>query len=234
MNITFLVSSVLTNTAERLSIPPFSATTNVTLTQAITWLNQSLESLQALARQKQGLDYDLLTTQALTTTPNLATIPLPAGFGELHDILWVKTSHTVIPLEVMTKDDLVPDAFDPREWIAPPRYRLETSLVRFAPCPNQAYQLQVWFTNQAAIASGSDSVTGRLDWSQWLELDLCSKCCQRKRRQADLAEFMSLKRDLAADMFSLKRRRDQNAVPSVRDVGIYGEYEGFPGRYWDH
>lgn len=225
MNITFTVASVLENARQRMAIPAFSASTNVTQSQSLLWLNQSLESLQALTRQKLGGDYDLLTTGSLSTTTNSALVTLPAICGEMHDLLWVKDATTIVPLEAMTKDDLTTNAFDPGEWTAPPRYRLEGNSLRLSPVPNQAYALQIWFTNHAAITATGDTVTGRLDWSQWLELDLCAKCCQRKRRFSDVAMFEQLKTALAADMFSRKRRRDQNAVHQVRDVGIYGEWD---------
>ena len=227
MATTITVASILANTAQLIGVPPFAPTTNVTDAQALAWLQQSLESLQALNAQFLGEDKHHISSVTLRTQPGVNFVSLPSDAIEVFDVLWSRTPEAAYRLLPAESPYVLPLTVEPQTWECAPRFRLEgVSLVLF-PTPSLVYPLSVWYGQAYTAPLATSVVQGRLDWAQWLELDLGCKCLQRKRRAADLAEMTARRDALAAQLFAPGRRRMRAGPQRIQDV-----YALAAGRPW--
>lgn len=239
MSVTFPVSDIVLSIQARLALPTITATTRITLARVLAQIQQSARGLAALQRQKLGRDYDLLATATVATQAGLNLVSTPANFGELVKICWVKDATHAPQLEQALASDYEPMGFNPRAWDQPssgvpygygcglPKYDLEGSTIVFYPCPNQVYSLAIWYTLHYAVASLADTIIGRLDWDTYIILDVCQMLCSDLKR--DPTVFLAEKGQLEANLFAAKRKRDLNAVHTIRDVS----YDGHVGtRDW--
>ena len=227
----------------RLALPAFTTTTKITSSRVLAQLQQSYRSLAALTRQKLGRDYDLLATATLATQANLNMVSTPTNMGELVKICWVKDATHAPQLEQARASDYEPLGFNPRAWDQPstsvpygygatlPKYDLEGSTLVFYPCPNQVYSLAIWYTLHYPVLTLSDTVIGRLDWDKWIALDTCVALCSDLKR--DPSTYAALNGQLEANLFAAKRKRDMNAVHTIRDAGSFGEREPGGNRGWN-
>lgn len=229
MSVTISVSRILTNAAQLIGVPQFAPGTNVTEAQAVAWAQQSLESLQALNAQKLGADHHHISSQALQTQAGVNFVSLPPDAIEVFDVIWAKgpdTAYRVMPAEAPF---VLPLTYDPQPWRHTPHFRLEGfSLVLF-PTPAEVYNLSVWYGQHFSVSAPGSVVQGRLDWQQWIELDLACKCLTRKRRAADLEEMKQKREMLSLQMFAPGRSRMRSGPVRIQDV----EQAGFRHRWWE-
>lgn len=235
MAVTISVGDLLLNTAQLISVPYFSENTNVTEPQAIAWLCQSLDSLQALNSQKLGPDHHHISSVRVVTQPNLAFVSLPSDAEEIFDVIWAKETDRYYRLLRTDSGHVLPLDAPPKSWEVAPTFRLEGTSLRLFPAPTERYTLSIWYGQHTTFKGDTPPVAppgpsrmplplptasaqGRLDWALWLELDLAVKCLLRKRRQADAAD-MTLRRDaLTANLFAPGRYRHRAGPHRIQDV----------------
>lgn len=217
MATSFTVASITADIAKLCNVPTFTTTTNTTAAQVTYWLVQSARAISALYRQKCGADLDYLVTAQLTTVPGFSLVSLPADCGEVHSVLWAKTANDYRLLESAGVDDLETTVDTVTEdWDqTTPKYRLEGNTVALYPAPLDAQTLVVLYTNHTDL-TGATSFVSRLDVDRWLTLDVACKVLMSKQR--DYSLFVQEKAMLEANLFSTGRRRDTNAVTTIRDV----------------
>lgn len=218
MAVTISVTTVLSNVAQLIAVPTFSASTNVTATQALAWTVQALESLQALNQQKLGDDKHHISSVDLTTQASINILSLPSDAIEVFDVLWAEDDNTVHRLNPANARDLEPQSFDAREWDRPPTFRIEGNTLALYPCPSAAYDISVWYGSHFTVTTSGDTFQGRLDWQKWIEFDVAIKCLTRKRRYADIAGIQGLQAQLEANLFSSGRRRNRAGPVRIADV----------------
>ena len=218
MSVTISVANILRNVAQLIGVPEFAPNTNVTQTQAVAWCQQSLESLQALNAQKLGADHHHISSVTLPTQPGVNFVSLPPDAIEVFDVLWIKdadTAYRVVPAEAPF---VLPLTSDPQTWETVVRFRLEGVSLVLLPTPSEVYSLCVWYGQHFGVSAPGSVVQGRLDWQQWIELDIATKCLTRKRRAADLQE-MTMKRDsLSVQLFAPGRSRMRAGPMRIQDV----------------
>jgi hypothetical protein len=215
---TVSIATVLVNAAQLGGFPAFSSGTNTTEAQAVRWVQEGLASLQALQKQKLGSDRAAIESIALSTQVGVNFLSLPSDAIDVQDVIWSKDSTTSYRLSPANDVDVEPVGIDAREWVDPPKYRLEGGALLFYPCPDAVHSISIWFTGYSTISTSSDSVQGALDWQKWLTNDLAIKCLIRKRRLADAASLQSLQDSLTANLFSNGRRRQQAGPHRIGDV----------------
>jgi hypothetical protein len=243
MSVTFQVADIVNDIRGRLALPTFTTTTRITQARALAQIQQSARSLAALTRQKLGRDYDLIATATLATQAGLNLVSVPANFGELVKICWLKSATEAPQLQQAMASDYEPMGFNPRAWDEPysgvpggygvglPRYDLEGATLTFYPCPNQIYSLAIWYTLHYPVVTLADTIQGRLDWDKWIALDTCVALCSDLKRDPTI--FGGLRTALEADLFAAKRKRDMNAVHAIRDAGAWGENEEYARvKFW--
>lgn len=224
MAVTISVATILANTAQLISVPPFSSPlapqgTNVTETQAIAWLQQSLESLQALNAQKLGADKHHISSISLLTQANVNFLSLPSEAIELFDVLWVRSPDKVYRLLPAESNYVLPLGSHVGPWTdVPPKFQLEGTTLVFFPTPSEPYRVSLWYGQAFSMPSVTSTVQGRLDWQKWLELDLACTCLTRKRRAADLAEMTGKRDALSVQLFSPGRQRMRAGPVRMQDV----------------
>lgn len=228
MSVTIGVSSILRNAAQLIGVPPFAANTNVTETQAVYWCQEALESLQALNAQKLGADKHHISSIALSTQANINFVSLPADAIEVFDVIWTREADKYYRLVPAESGYVQPLGATPKNWDERfPRFRLEGNTLVFFPCPAAVYPLSIWYGQHFTVASPANTVQGRLDWQQWLELELATKCLTKKRRFADLAEMTQRRDALSAQMFAPGRARMRAGPTRIQDVDA-----DYLGRHW--
>lgn len=216
MSTTFSVSEILTDVARSANVPPFSGTTNVTLTQATYWLVQSARSLSALLRQKLGEDLDLLQSVNLTSVPTFNLVSLPSDCGEVHSVLWQKSATDFRLLERVQAEDLEESDTPTKAWECAPRYRLEGNTIALYPASSDAETLLVFYTNHVDVSGEATSFQGRLDFDRWVTLDVICKVLAAKSR--DSSSFLQDKMLLEKELFSQARKREPNRTNTIRDT----------------
>lgn len=218
MAVTVSVATILTNAASLMGIPPFSASTNTTSTQALAWVVEGLESLQALNQQKLGDDKYHISSVDLSTQASINTLSLPSDAIEVFDVLWAEDDNTVHRLLPASAGDIEPFGHDAREWDCPPTFRIEGNTLALYPCPDQVYDISIWYGSHFNVTSGSDTFQGRLDWQRWITLFLCVQSLTRKRRFADAAGMQAQLDMLSANLFSQGRKRHRAGPVRIEDV----------------
>jgi hypothetical protein len=224
---TISAASILTNVAQNIGVPVFSPTTHVTEATAMAWLQQGVEGLSALAKQRLGEDTEFMRYAVLTTVPSFNLVSLPARCFELSAVLWIKSDTEAFLLQRTSATQLEPQSTDIRAWDATPTFRMTGHNIELFPCPDRAYQLAVWYQTEQELATPTSQFLGRGDWSRWLELFVANKCLQRKRRWTDMQATATEKATLEADLFAPARKRNQAGPYRIRDV----EHEATGWRY---
>lgn len=216
MATTFQVAEIIADVARLANVPAFSATSNVTLAQATYWTVQSARSLSALLRQKLGEDLDLLQTSTLTTIANFNLASLPGDCGEVHAVIWMKTSTDYRLLQRVQAEDLEEADTTESSWECAPRYRLEGNTIALYPASTTAEELLVFYTNHVDLSGEETSFQGRLDFDRWVTLDVVCRVLAAKSR--DNSTFLQDKMLLEKELFSQARKREPNRTNTIRDV----------------
>ena len=227
MSVTISVSAILRNVAQLIGVPAFAANTNVTESQAVFWCQQALEALQALNAQHLGVDKHHISSINLPTQVGINFLSLPSDAIEVFDVIWRKDIDKAVRIVPAESKWVLPLGFQPRLWDRElPRFRLEgTSLVLY-PCPAAVYQISIWYGQHFTVASPASTIQARLDWQNWIELDLACKCLARKRRYVDLKDFEGRRDALSAQLFSAGRQRMRAGPQRIQDV------DGPDFRWW--
>lgn len=232
MAVTISVSTIVQNAAQLIGVPAFSANTNVTSTQALAWVVEGLEALQALNQQRLGADKHHISSVSLLTQPGVNFVSLPSDAIDLFDVMWTKDKNTAYRLVPASALDVEPLGIEAAGWdpYTVPSYRLESNSLVLFPCPAERHSLSVWYGQYVTADSASSTFQGRLDWQSWLELDLAIKCLLKKRRYGDAESYEARKGALTANLFAPGRYRDRAGPRRIGDV------EGralLSHRWWD-
>ncbi len=211
----FNIASMTADIARRCNVPAFGASTNVTSGQVTYWLVQSARSLSALLRQKHCEDNDLLTSATLTTVADFELVSLPADTGEIHALIWQKSTTDYQLLEPAALDDFQESSPPDKAWEVAPRYRLEGNTIRFLPASTEAETLTLIYTNHIDL-TGETNFQSRLDADLWITLTVCERVLGSKNR--DYSAFTAEKQMLEANLFAPSRRRDAFGPSTIRDV----------------
>ncbi len=218
MSTVFQVADILTDAARMANVPAFGATTNVTSTQATYWAVQAARSLSARLRGSFSEDADFLRVQDLQTQAGLNTISLPTDAGEVHAVLWRKTSSDFYLLnrgDLGVLEDLADGEPDTWDNTAPPRYRLEGEQIAFYPPSSGAENITIFYTGHLDL-TGETFFTARLDADRWITLDVAIRVLQSQSRDASV--LIQDKLLLEQQLFSPARRRQPTQPQTIRDT----------------
>lgn len=218
MSSVFQVADILTDAARMANVPTFTATTNVTTTQSTYWTVQAARSLSARLRSAFNDDGDFLRVAELATQAGLNTLSLPTDAGEVHAVLWRKTSsdfYLLYPGDLGVLEDLADG--DPETWdqTSPPRYRLEGSQIAFYPPSSEAENITIFYTGHLDL-TGATSFTARLDADRWITLDVAIRVLQSQGRDASV--LLQDKLLLEQQLFSPARNRQPTQPKTIRDT----------------
>lgn len=228
MATTISVSNILRNVAQLIGVPAFAANTNVTEVQAIAWCQQALESLQAMNAQRLGADHHHISSVNLPTQVNVNFLSLPSDAIELFDVIWKRDPERAYRLLPAESTYVLPLGAQPEVWDLPPRFRIEGNTIVLFPPPREVYQLCIWYGQAFTVANPASTIQGRLDWQNWIELDVAVKCLVRKRRLVDVADFTGRRDALSEQLFSPGRARMRAGPSRIQDVEFHGNR-----RWWD-
>ncbi len=218
MSTTFDVSDILATAAREANVPPFSTDTNVTLAQSTYWLVQGARSFSARLKQALGDDGDYLKIATLTTVPNLNFVSLPADCGEIHSLLWARTSSDYRLLRTGNMEVLEDLADgDPIAWstYADPQYRIEGETIAFYPPSTDAETLYLFYADHLQLEDQT-YFAARLDADRWLALDVAIRVVQSQGRDPSMLKQDKLM--LEAGLFSSARRRAPKTIQTIRDT----------------
>lgn len=216
MATTFQTSEILADVARLANVPAFSTTSNVTSGQCTYWLVQSARTLSALLRQRMGSDNDFVASASLTVPAGLGLVSLPADCGEVHAVLWVKSSRDYQLCDGASQDDLEEGSEAEQAWESPPTYRVEGQTLAVFPPSTDAEDLIVYYTTHLDLSGGATSYISRLDTDRWLTLDVLCKVLAAKQR--DYSLFAAEKAQVEALLLSPARTRDPNTISTIRDT----------------
>lgn len=220
MATSFSVTDILADVARRANVPAFTTTTNVTTAQATGWLVQSARSLSALFRQKLGEDNDFIQQGTLTVQANVGLASLPSNCGEVHALLWVRSTSDYRLLDAADLDQFEDlQTGDIRKWTdgPAPTYRLMGNTVTFFPPSSEEETVLIYYTTHLDL-TGQTSFFARLDADLWLTLDVVCKLLNAQGRADVAAVYLQEKMMLEANLFSGARERDPYQVNTIRDT----------------
>jgi hypothetical protein len=168
-----------------------------------------------LFRQKHCEDNDLVTSATLTTIPDFELVSLPADTGEIHALIWQKSSTDYRLLMPSSLDDLEDGIAPTTAWDCAPTYRLEGNTIRFTPASTEAETLTLLYTNHMNL-DGETNFQSRLDADLWITLTVCERVLGAKGR--DYSAISAEKQLLELNLFSPARRRDAYGPSTIRDT----------------
>lgn len=214
---TFVLSNLLTDAARLANVPAFSTTTNVTATQATYWLVQSGRALTARMRAAFGDDADHARSADLNVPVGLGYVSLPEDCGEIHAVVWQKSSSESILLAQGQLEDLETNDTTSQSWAGSetPKYRLEGETLRFTPPSAEVEAITLFYTGHADL-TGQTNMIARLDGDRWITLDVAIRVLQAQAR--DAAHLLQEKVMLEANLFSPSRKRRPKGIARIRDT----------------
>lgn len=228
---TFNVADILTDAARAANVPDFASDTNVTLTQATYWAIQGARSYSARLRQVFGENHDFLKEITLQTQAGYDTLSLPADAGELHQVVWARTSSDFRLLGYANADQL-PEMQEgttgPWRDRMQPVYRLEGETVRFLPGSSEAETVIIFYTSHLKW-NDQTYFSARLDADRWLSLDIAVRVLQSQGR--DPGVLLQDKVMLEAQLFNPARNRTPNRVVTIRDARCAAENAAWRDRW---
>lgn len=220
MAVSFVVADMLADVARTAMVPDFTSTTNITSSQIAYKLAQSARSFSAKLKQRRGVDLDYLNQATLTVQAGVGLTSLPSDCGEVHAVLWQKTSSDWRLLDAAPIDDYEAGQLDElklwREQCTP-HYQLQGNTITFYPASSGAETVTVLYTKHLDVA-GETSFFSRADADRWITLDLVIWVLNAQGRHEQAQVYLQEKALLEVDLFSAARNRDPNAVHTIRDT----------------
>jgi hypothetical protein len=214
----FTISEIVADIARTANVPDFSSTTNVTANQITYWLTMSARSLSARIRSAFGENADYLRVAELQTQAGLNTLSLPTDAGEVHAVLWRRTSsdfHLLFPGSLNDLEDLADGDIQPWRDFGEPKYRLEGEQIAFYPPSSEVENITVFYTGHLDL-SGETFFASRLDADRLITLDVAIRVLQAQGRDASV--LLQDKLMLEQHFFSPSRNRQPTRSVSIRDV----------------
>jgi hypothetical protein len=145
---------------------------------------------------------------------------MPQNAGEIHAVVWAKTSSDYRLLKNATLDALVElQEGEPVDWSngCTPMYRLEGETINFYPGSSTAQMVFVFYTSHLVFNMDlADYYSTRLDGDRWITLDVAIRVLQSQGR--DAAALQQERAMLESNLFNPARRRQPNKTVSIRDV----------------
>lgn len=223
----FSVSAIIGDVAKTANVPAFTSTTNTTTSQVTYWLVQSGRALSAKIKDAFGPDLDYLLTAEMTTVPGFNLVSLPTDTGEVHSVLWARSSSDYRVLRDAGMEDLSDIVQTPSDdWNAgQPVFRIEGQTLAFYPASAVAETIVVFYTTHQDLTSAT-SFLSRLDADRWLTLDVVCKVLAAKQR--DYTVYKQEQLMLEQALFSAKRTRAPNKTETIRNVSA----RSMVPRYW--
>lgn len=212
MGVSFLVSDIQERVRVRCGLPAYSANTNITTAMILSMVQESARELAAMVNE---LDWYFVTTGALNTAANVATVALPANFGQLFRLTWLKSSNEVVELDRANLENVHPVEAAITWETTRPVYRFKGDALEFFPTPTKVYPLELRYSTGIFIASAGDTLVGQSGWDTWIVYNCC--CIVRQRQEKDYGEF-ALERDRKLVEIMRTAGRDRTGIAQPRDV----------------
>jgi hypothetical protein len=213
------LQELLTDVADRLDVPAFTATTFVSSSTMTRWINQSVRRFAHKLIHAFGSEY-YAALGSIVTAPNVALYPLPADFYQLI-VLRVLIDGTEYGITHAGLDDL---ATTPNGdgWSAGvrPRFRQLNNGIAFFPTPTAVYNVAVLYVPtllvtdslgvpKAELVAPTDLLEGHNGWEEWVILD-----CVKKHR---IAEEKEVGQDIAIEQLEISREITRAANARTRE-----------------
>lgn len=221
MATSILVSEVIEQARVRLDEDEFDSETYITSTMALDFVKYGAQRLSAILRRAFGADY-FITRGTITTTASVDTVDLPANCTDLRQIAWLRSATESVPLEMMSVDEFLASGEEVKAWDAAPKYRLHGNQVRFAPIPNQAYTLSLYYDTGIFVTATTDTIDAQPGWEEWLVHDFMVKALERDEKDPSL--HMAEKAAIEREIFEQAAQRDRFRTHEVRDLWDGGEW----------
>ena len=212
MGVSFLVSDIQERVRVRCGLPAYTANTNVTTAMILSMVQESARDLSAIVNES---DWYFATKTNPTTAANVATVALPANFGKLLSLSWVKSSNQVLKLDPANLEEVRPGVAGATWETRIPEYRLAADAIEFFPTPTAVYNLELRYTTGMVVASAGDTLVGQNGWDTWIVYNCC--CIVRERQEKEHSDFERA-RDKKLVEIQLSAKRDPNGIKQPRDV----------------
>ncbi|HYC53624.1 MAG TPA: hypothetical protein VEL28_01625 [Candidatus Binatia bacterium] len=211
-------------------LPTFDANTHVTATAVLDYIRRGASKLAGLIQEVGASEQYLTLSTTLTTTPNIATVSLPANTNDVQRLAIVIDSNREIQLEVAPLDGWDPG---PAWWSDPwqvPRYRLIGNTITLFPTPTTARDIRAYYTIGFTVTSTADILALRPNWDEVIVSYACTLV--RNRQNKDAGEFRAAYGESTTNLVR-QIRRDRNGINQIRDVrhDAFGPC-GRRGWYW--
>lgn len=227
---TYSLSTLRGEVLTRYDLPDSSTTSKPTTAQLTSMVNNAIRRFTNKLLGLLGDDY-LTTMSVVSTTANVATVPLPARCFRLQGVSWIRSSQDRIRLRRATVDDLLDGGAspsDPQAWETAPKYTLLGQTISFVPVPAAVYSLRLVYAQLLAdLSADGDTVELGPGWDEWIISDVCRMISAI--REEDPSRYIQDLKLAEADILEAAAQRDDNEPPRVRrlfDAGLRNLRDG--------
>lgn len=229
MSVGHLVSALQERVRFRCALPAFSADTNVTTSDALIIVQESVRRLCGLMAEHNPDAY-FATSTTLTTTNGVSTCSLPLNFTNLLSIHWDRGNGWAPPIRLANVEDVRPVDSGLGWEACEPKYRFLGNQLEFVPIPRAAHSVLLRYSTGLFPTAASDTVYLELGWDEWVVLDCC--CKVRQRQEKDYSDFAAEREKIQREI-DAHARRDRVGIAQTRDVSSnYAEDPLVRDSYW--
>lgn len=215
MSVGHTVSSLQERVRFRCALPAFDANTNVTTSDILTIVQESVRELSAMMAEHSPEAY-FATSTVLSTTAGVSTVSLPLSFTKLLSIHWDRDDGYPPPPIRRANVEHQWGVDTGLNWDTSfPEYRFLGNQLEFYPTPQKVHTVPIRYSTGLFPASAGDTVFLELGWDEWVVLDCCCKI--RQRQEKDYGDFAA-ERAMKQQLIERRARRDRVGVNQTRDV----------------
>lgn len=187
------------------------------------FLNQSIADCQDMLISAFGNEYFEKET-TLTTTPNLATVALPADFYEMTGLYWINGSYKyrITKMTPMESEQYIAGVgwntfFDVH-------YIIQAANLKFVPTPMGTHSMTLkYIPASARLVNGSDPFDGYNGYEEWVVLDAAMKCLEREGNEVD-SGLLGQRKARMEQRIQNMAARDQAEPARVQDTMVGGPW----------
>lgn len=215
MSVPIAVQDMSNRIAYRSELGTVDANSNTSLADMLMLIQESTRRLSGILADLSDEAY-FVTTGTLTTIANIPVVSLPANFGNLLQIHWVKSDGTPVLLRQANQEEIGPSQTNGWNDGLAPWYKLTGNTIEFFPPPNSVETIQIRYSTGLFVTSLADTLQCGLGWDTWVVLDVC--CVIRQRQDKDYSAFFQEKQLAEREIRTQAKRRDRAGFVTVRDV----------------
>jgi hypothetical protein len=202
----------------RYDLDTFGTDTYVTTDVVDSFINESIQDLNAILIECYGSDY-FLTTTSLSVNANDATTDLPLDCTKLRAMYWQRSTDDLPEIHKADAGKLHMAFRSAEAWTCP-KYILTRRTITWLPTPSTAVTVKLVYVatqDDLADSEGDDGIwTAEPGWTEYIVADVCRKISEREDK--DPSVWIAAREKWEAKIRSQAPDREDAEPSTIRDT----------------